>query len=433
MKIGWLRDLGATTGNLALSLGFDFSPVFGYLELNMETIAYSSINPMAELRTELTREPLLTKRQFLKVCATSFCALCLPHLLSFPEALQAQMATKGLIKTKLSPYYTPLDKGEIQCELCPRRCRVPKGKRGFCGVRENREGKCYSLVYGNPCVIHLDPIESEPFLHVLPGTTCVTLSTPGCNFRCMFCENWEISQALPEEVYSYDIPPQIVVKKAQAMRAQSITYTYAEPTVFYEYMLDVAYRAKEAGLLNLIHSNGFINQAPLRNLCKVLDAANIDLKGFTETFYRDLSSGKLDPVLETLKTLKQEKIHVEITSLLIPTKNDELSVVREMCLWVKRELGADTPVHFIRFYPLHKLKKLPSTPIATLEKARAVALSCGLHYAYIGRVPGHEGWNTYCPQCKKMVIQRTGYMIEEMHLKDGKCGFCGRPIAGIWA
>jgi pyruvate formate lyase activating enzyme len=388
---------------------------------------------MSDRCTELTSEPHLTKREFLKVCATSFCALCLAQLLSFPGALRAQMAKKGLIKTKFSPYYTPLDGGAMQCELCPRRCRVPMGKRGFCGVRENRRGKCYSLVYGNPCVIHLDPIEREPFLHVLPGTTSLTVSTPGCNFRCMFCENWEISQALPEEVYGYDIPPQIVVNKAQATRAQSIAYTYAEPTVFYEYMLDTAYRAKEAGLLNVIHSNGFINQAPLRNLCKVLDAANIDLKGFTDTFYRELSSGELEPVLETLKTLKRENIHVEITSLLIPTKNDELSVLREMCLWVKRELGADTPVHFIRFYPLHKLKKLPSTPIATLEKARAVALSCGLQYAYIGRVPGHEAWNTYCPHCKKMVIQRTGYMIGEMHLKAGKCGFCGRPIAGIWA
>ncbi len=343
------------------------------------------------------------------------------------------MATKGLIKTKLSPYFTSLDGGEIQCELCPRRCRVARGKRGFCRVRENRGGKYYSLVYGNPCVIHLDPIEKEPFFHALPGTASLTLSTAGCNFQCKFCENWEISQAFPEDVYSYEIPPKIVVKKAKEMGANSIAYTYAEPTIFYEYMSDVAYLAKKAGLLNVIHSNGFINPIPLRNLCKVLNAAHIDLKGFTEDFYRELSNGELAPVLETLKILKQEKIHLEITNLIIPTKNDEMSVVREMCLWVKRELGADTPVHFSRFYPLHKLKKLPSTPISTLEKARSLALSSGLEYVYIGRVPGHEGWNTFCPKCKKMVIQRTGYMIGEMHLKEGKCGYCGKPIPGIWS
>jgi pyruvate formate lyase activating enzyme len=376
--------------------------------------------------------PHLTKREFLKFCGTSFCVLCTAHVFGFPKTLHSQMARKGLIKTKLSPYFTSLDGGEIQCELCPRRCRVAKGKRGLCRVRENRGGKYYSLVYGNPCVIHLDPIEREPFFHVLPGTTSLTLSTVGCTFQCKFCENWEISQAFPEEVYSYEMPPEIVVKKAKEMGAHSIAYTYAEPTIFYEYMLDVARFAKKAGLLNVIHSNGFINPEPLQNLCKVLDAANIDLKGFTETFYRELSSGELAPVLETLKMLKQEKIHLEITNLVIPTKNDEMSVVREMCLWVKRELGADTPVHFFRFYPLHKLKKLPSTPVSTLEKARAVALSSGLEYVYIGRVPGHKGWNTFCPTCKRMVIQRTGYMIGEMHLKGGKCEYCGRPIPGIW-
>jgi len=388
---------------------------------------------MSEPFAEGIPDPHLTKREFLKLCGTSLCALYLAHLFNFPETLRAQMATKGLIKTRLSPYFTPLDGGEIQCELCPRQCRVAKGKRGFCRVRENRGGKFYSLVYGNPCVIHLDPIEKEPFFHVLPGTTCLTLSTAGCNFQCKFCENWEISQAFPEEVYSYDIPPDMAVKKAKEMGAHSIAYTYAEPTIFFEYMFEIGHSAKQAGLLNVIHSNGFINQGPLRSLCTVLDAAHIDLKGFTETFYRELSSGQMAPVLETLKTLKQEKIHVEITNLVIPTKNDDMSVVREMCLWVKRELGADTPIHFSRFYPLHKLKRLPATPVSTLDKARQVALSSGLEYVYIGRVPGHKGWNTFCPKCKKMIIQRTGYMIGEVHLKAGRCGYCGHPIPGIWA
>jgi pyruvate formate lyase activating enzyme len=198
-------------------------------------------------------------------------------------------------------------------------------------------------------------------------------------------------------------------------------------------MLDIGQLTKKAGLLNVYHSNGSINPEPLRNLCKVLDAANIDLKGFTENFYQELCSGELAPVLSTLKILKQEKVHLEITNLVIPTKNDEMPVVKEMCLWIKKELGADTPIHFSRFYPLYKLRSLPPTPVSTLERARSVALSSGLEYVYIGNIPGHEGENTFCPKCKKLLIQRTGYMVGEVHLKGGKCGYCGKPIPGIWA
>jgi pyruvate formate lyase activating enzyme len=378
-------------------------------------------------------EHTMTKREFLKFCGTGLCLLWTVPMNAFPEISRPPLARKGLIKTRLSPYFTSMGRGEIRCELCPRRCRLLEGERGFCRVRENREGKCYSLVYGNPCVIHLDPIEKEGFCHVLPGTNSLTLSTAGCNLRCKSCENWEVSQAFPEDVYSYDVSPEMMVKRAREMGARSITYTYAEPTVFYEYMVDIALLAKKAGMMNVIHSNGFINTKPLKNLCKVLDAAQIDLKGFTEPLYGDLSEGKLGPVLDTLKTLKLEKVHVEITNLMIPTRNEEMSVVRDMCRWVKRELGADTPLHFSRFYPLYKLQRLPSTPVSILEQARAVALSSGLEYVYIGKVPRHNAWNTFCPACGKMIIQRTGYMISEVHLKGGKCGYCRKPIPGIWA
>jgi pyruvate formate lyase activating enzyme len=375
----------------------------------------------------------MTKREFLRFCGMSFCMLSAFPLLGFPETSKAQTAKKGLIKTKLSPYFISLEGGEIQCGLCPRQCRVSKGKRGYCRVRENRNGKYYSLVYGNPCAVHLDPIEKKPFFHLLPATTSFSLATAGCNFLCKFCQNWEISQAFPEDVYSYEFPPETAVAEAKEVGARSIAYTYVEPTIFYEYMLDTGLLAKQAGLLNVYHSNGFINPNPLRNLCKVLDAANIDLKGFTETFYSELCNGELNPVLETLKILKREGVHLEITNLMIPTKNDDPSVIKEMCLWVKRELGADIPIHFSRFYPLYKLRSLPPTPESTLEKARAVALSLGLEYVYIGNVPGHEGENTFCPRCKKMIIQRKGYMVGEIHLKGGKCGYCGKPIPGIWA
>jgi len=377
-------------------------------------------------------EPHLTKREFLRFCGASFCVLSAADLFGFPKTSEAQIAKKGFIRTKLSPYFTPLNGGEVQCELCPKRCRVSKGKRGFCRVRENRDGKYYSLVYGNPCAVHLDPIEKKPFFHVLPATTSFSLATVGCNFECKFCQNWEISQAFPEDVYNYDVPPEMMVKKAKEVEARSVAYTYVEPTIFYEYMVDVCHLVKKEGLLNVCHSNGFINPEPLRNLCKVMDAANVDLKGFTEAFYRDICSGELAPVLETLKTLKKEKVHVEITNLLIPTQNDEMSGIEKMCLWVKKELGSDTPIHFSRFYPLYKLRSLPPTPVSTLEKARSVALSAGLEYVYVGNVPGHEGEHTYCPKCKKMVIQRSGYMVGEINLKGGKCKYCGKPIPGIW-
>ena len=375
----------------------------------------------------------MTKREFLKFCGMSFCMLSATHLLGFQKTSGRKQLRRVSLRQSFLPILLSLEGGEIQCELCPRRCRVSKGKRGFCRVRENRDGKYYSLVYGNPCAVHLDPIEKKPFFHLLPGTTSFSLATAGCNFQCKFCQNWEISQASPEDVYSYEMSPEVVVEKAKETGARSIAYTYVEPTIFFEYMVDTSLVAKKAGLLNVYHSNGFINPSPLRNLCKVLDAANIDLKGFTETFYRELCDGELSPVLETLKTLRKEKVHLEITNLVIPTKNDDLSVLKEMCLWVKKELGADTPIHFSRFYPLYKLKSLPPTPVSTLEKAREVALSTGLEYVYIGNIPGHEAENTFCPKCKKMIIQRTGYMIGEIHLKGGKCGYCGKPIPGIWA
>ncbi|MGO8988494.1 MAG: AmmeMemoRadiSam system radical SAM enzyme [bacterium] len=384
------------------------------------------------MRTEAVSNPQLTKRQFLRFCGVSFCTLSAASLFGLPES-RAQTPTKGLIKTKLSPYFTPLAGGEIQCELCPHRCRVAKGKRGICRVRENRGGKYYSLVYGNLCAVHIDPIEKKPFFHVLPGTTSFSLATAGCNFQCKFCQNWEISQAAPEDVTSKEFSPEMVIKEAKESGAHSVAYTYVEPTIFHEYMIDIGALVKKAGLLNVYHSNGFINSAPLKQLCQVLDAADIDLKGFTENFYRDVCGGELSPVLETLKTLKRNKVHLEITNLVIPTKNDEISTMKEMCLWIKRELGADTPIHFSRFFPLYKLKTLPSTPVSTLEKAREVAFSAGLEYVYIGNVPGHEGENTFCPKCKKMVIQRRGYMVGEINLKAGKCKYCGKPIPGIWA
>ncbi len=372
----------------------------------------------------------LSRRLFLK--ASAWGAL-LWGLAGFSPSIFAQREKKGLLGTKLSPHFLPLDNQRIQCQLCPRQCRVAKGQRGFCGVRENRDGKYYSLVYGNPCAVHVDPIEKKPFYHVLPASTSFSIATAGCNFRCKFCQNWEISQTTPDETYNLELPPEKVVALAKRAGSRTIAYTYVEPTIFFEYMVDTARLAKKEGILNVCHSNGFINPAPLKELCQVLDAANIDLKGFTEEYYSSMSQGRLAPVLQTLKTLKNEGVHVEITNLVVPTKNDGAETVGQMCAWIRSELGADTPVHFSRFYPLYKLRNLPPTPVSTLEKNRQIATDTGLEYVYIGNVPGHEGERTYCPRCQKLLIFRQGYSIGQVHLAKGKCKFCGKPIAGIWA
>lgn len=374
----------------------------------------------------------LSKRDFLKYCGAGLGVCSMGGLLGFPRSAQGQAPRKGLVKTKLSPYFSALTKEEIRCDLCPFNCRVAPGKRGRCRARENRQGRFYSLVYGNPCSAHLDPIEKKPFFHFLPASSTFSIATAGCNFRCKFCQNWEMSQVSPEDVYNMDFPPELVVKKATEMKARSIAYTYVEPTVFYEYMWDTGQLARKAGLANVYHSNGFINPEPLRNLCKILDGANIDLKGFTEDFYRQLCGGELAPVLKSLKILKEEKVHLEITNLVIPTMNDDLAKIRELCLWIKNELGPETPIHFSRFYPLYKLKALPPTPVSTLDAVRATAQAAGLDYVYIGNIPGHVGENTFCPRCRQMIIKRTGFMVGEVLIREGKCGKCGQPIPGVW-
>jgi pyruvate formate lyase activating enzyme len=374
--------------------------------------------------------PTFSRRRFLKAGA---CAAICWSVLGYPSAARAQKGKKGLLGQKVSPHYQPLKDGKIQCQLCPRECIVPRGGRGFCGVRENREGKYYSLVYGNPCAVHVDPVEKKPFYHLLPASTSFSIATAGCNFRCKFCQNWEISQVAPDDTFNYDLPPDGVVDLAKKAGSRSIAYTYVEPTIFYEYMLDTAKLARKEGLLNVYHSNGFINPGPLKELCKFLDGANVDLKGFTEDYYGGMSQGRLAPVLGTLKTLKTAGVHVEITNLVIPTQNDDPETVRKMCTWIKDELGPDTPVHFSRFYPLYKLRTLPPTPVPTLERNRKIATEVGLEYSYIGNVPGHEGEQTYCPGCKKLLIFRQGYSLGEINLNKGKCKFCGRLISGIWA
>jgi len=333
---------------------------------------------------------------------------------------------------KEAKFYLKLESEKVICQLCPHQCVIKEGKRGICQVRENRKGILYSLVYGNPCTVSIASVEKKPLYHVIPGHWRLTLATVGCNFRCKYCQNWHISQrGLESESWS-EISAEEVVLEALNQGVKSISFTYTEPTVFYEYMYDISIIAKDRGLKVLLNSNGFINPEPLKNLLPLIDAVNVDLKGFSEEFYHQVCSAKLEPVLESLKTIRESKIHLEIVNLIIPTVNDDFNQIEKMCRWVVKNLGEDTPLHFTRFYPAYKFIHLPSTPVQTLERARKIARDAGLKYVYIGNVPGHEADNTYCPACGKLLIKRFNFNILANHVIGGKCKFCQEKIPGIW-
>jgi pyruvate formate lyase activating enzyme len=378
----------------------------------------------------LSFERVISRRNFLKKCSI----ICLggtliPKLVKFASAQEAKF---GLIKPQKARYYKKLSKRRVKCLLCPRKCVVPKNNRGVCRVRENRDGTYYTLVHSNPCAVHIDPIEKKPLFHFLPGTTALSLATAGCNFACKNCQNWDISQARPDDTVNFEVPPDMVVEFALEYKTPTIAYTYTEPTVFFEYMLETAQIARKRKVLNIYHSNGYINQKPLLELCQYLDGANVDLKGYSDKFYQDITGGTLSPVLETLKTLKKEGVWLEITNLVIPTKNDTEKMIEDLCTWIKNELDTDTPIHFSRFYPQYKLQNLPPTPIETLKRASQIARDIGLHYIYIGNVPGLPQESTYCPNCNNIIIERRGYTISAINIQKGKCKFCKTKIAGVW-
>jgi pyruvate formate lyase activating enzyme len=328
--------------------------------------------------------------------------------------------------------HVPHQGSYVRCGLCPHRCVLAEGERGTCRVRENRGGKLYTLVYGNPCAVQMDPIEKKPFFHFLPGTLALSLATAGCSLRCKYCQNHDISQHSPEELQSHDAPPEAIVGASIQQGAQSIAYTYSEPMVFYEYMLDTARLARRAGLRNAVISAGYVNTQPLRELCRTVDAVKIDLKGNNEDFYREVCGGTLEPVLAAIRTIHEMGVHLEIVNLVVPSLNDDPTELRALVDWVLDTVGPDVPLHFSRFHPDYQLMNLPPTPIESLGAARQAALEAGLNYVYLGNVPGHEGNHTYCPACGKMLIQRSGMATTAIHLVDGRCGYCGALIAGVW-
>lgn len=323
---------------------------------------------------------------------------------------------------------------KVQCTLCPQACALDDGQRGRCKVRVNKGGKLFSLVYGKPCAVHVDPVEKKPLYHFLPATGIFSIATAGCLLSCKCCQNWEISQSYPEDTRNLDLPPKDVVGEALKANCSSIAYTYNEPTVFYEYMYDTCVIARQKGLKNAYITCGYINQEPLKELTKVMDAANVDLKGFSDEFYMKISGGRLKPVLDSIVTMKQHGMHVELTNLIIPTNNDDIKEIGRMCKWIVENAGKDTPLHFSRFHPDYRMRNLPPTPLKTLDQARETALEQGLEYVYIGNVPSDDANSTYCPNCKTRIINRLGYRVVDFKINRGtsRCEICGTHINGEW-
>lgn len=342
-----------------------------------------------------------------------------------PGALQDDVLYEAL-------YYEKRPDNEVKCLLCPNKCVIEEGDRGDCRTRENRDGTLYTLVYGKPVTLSLEPIEKAPFYHVKPGQTRLCIATVGCNLRCKYCQNWEISQKKVEEVPYYLIPPEDVVDAALYNEASLICFTFSEPVVFYEYMYDIATLAQEAGLHTAMVSNGYINEEPLRRLCQVMDAIKVDLKAFTEAFYEDITDGELEPVLEAMGIIREEDVWLEIVNLVVPSLNDDAEEIREMCEWIVEKLGPDVPVHFTRFYPQYRLTNVPATPIDTLVRAHDIAIDSGIQHVYVGNVPGHQFNSTFCPTCGTLLIERVGFSVVSNHMRNGSCPNCDFEIAGFW-
>ncbi len=379
---------------------------------------------------------ILSKREFLRCSLAGFAGcICatqnwnLLDELSRPLAAHPSLQRESGVREAL--FYERSAEG-VHCMKCPNSCRLKEGASGICRNRVVRGGRLYSIAYGNPCAVHIDPIEKKPLFHFLPSTRAFSIAAAGCNLRCLNCQNWQISQFSPAETQNRDLPPEKVVEECAAAGSESIAYTYSEPTTFYEYALDTSVLARGKKIRNVLKSNGYINEEPLRKLAKHLDAANIDLKSFDDAVYRKLSSARLAPVLKTLQVLREEKVWLEITSLVIPSWTDDMETIARMCEWLVANGFRDSPLHFTRFTPLYKLVQLPVTPVAALEEARERARKAGMKYVYIGNVPGHAAENTFCARCGKLLIERKGYRITLLNLNKGKCSGCGETIPGVW-
>jgi pyruvate formate lyase activating enzyme len=384
------------------------------------------------------------RRKFIKKCAMGGCGVAL-GVYTINDLLKGgdyglRMGFRNDAPRELGPcsieaaWYESgtMPSSTVHCQLCPHECLLGENDRGFCRSRVVKKGKLYSIAYGNPCAVHIDPIEKKPMAHFLPGTPIFSLAVAGCNLRCLNCQNWEISQQKPDTTENIDLPPERLVGITLAQAIPSIAYTYSEPLIFYEYVRDTARLAREHKIRNILVTAGYILEKPCEELCQWIDGANVDIKAFNESTYKKLCQATLKPVLRALEVMRKAGVWIEITWLIVPGFSDDLKEIRTMCKWICSNLGKDTPVHFSRFHADYKLPFLPPTSSETLYAARETARAEGLNFVYVGNLPGCQGQDTLCPNCHKPVIRREGFQVLENLLQKGHCP-CGASIAGVWS
>lgn len=392
------------------------------------------------MQAEEKMKKSLSRRVFCKNCLAGALGIVATPLLEPVSESRAEVN----IRRKKADYWSALDGKRTKCLLCPNGCVTSPGENGRCRSRGNRDGIYYSLSYGRPCVIALDSIEKSPLYHFQIQGQAFSIATPGCNLACKYCHNWEYSQKGPLDVEKvFDLEPEEVVRRAQKHGVTTMNYFYTEPTIYYEYMMDIARLARRAGMKNVCVTAGYINEEPLRNLIPFIDAFVVGLKGFTEDYYNEYMNGPLEPVKRTLKILSENRKAslmkgsdgtapwFEIVYLVVPGLNDKESEIDAMASWLHENIGQDVPLHFTRFSPAYQLKNLPPTPVGTLDQARKIAMKAGLEYVYEGNLPGSEGAHTYCPVCHKKVIERLGFTVIKNDLHKGRCQ-CGHTLPGNW-
>lgn len=377
------------------------------------------------------------RREFLGLCGRGCLALGVMPLLGRLDvaALPGAAAGRtGNVSNVPGRYFKALGNNEIKCLLCPRHCQIGPGERGLCGVRENVDGVYVTKVYGKPAAIKSDPMEKGPFFHFLAGTKTLALGTAGCNLTCLYCQSWQFALHRPEQTDNEDLPPDDLVAQVKKYRIPSITFTYSEPMVAVEYVIDTAKKARAAGIKTCIHTAGSCNEQPLRDVCSVVDAVNIDVKGFTTQFYDEICGGWRDKVYESIATVLDTGTWLELTNLVVPGYNDNPTIFRQMCDWIVKYLGPDIPFHVSRYFPAYRLRNVPATSAETLKSLRKIAFEAGMHYVYLGNMAGDPGESTYCPKCGIKVIQRIGYEVTNtgLDLRTHKCTKCGLKIPGQW-
>jgi pyruvate formate lyase activating enzyme len=383
-----------------------------------------------------------SRRRFLKRCAAG-CGLAALGLEGFREFVLGEqepglgVGFRNDAPQELDRYSRPAAFSEsegrlVHCALCPHACILGENDRGFCYARVVKGGRLYTVAYGNLCTMALDPIEKKPLYHYLPRTPVLSVAHGGCNLRCLNCQNWEISQARPHEVAQREAFPEDLVALAAEQNIPALAYTYSEPLVSYEYVRDCAALARERGVKNVLVTAGYLNPAPLRELARVIDAVTLDVKAFRDSFYREVSGGRLAPVLRALEILREEKVWIEVSFLMVPGLSDSPSEIGQFAAWVAAHLGPGTPFHILRFHPAHRLQHLPPTPLQAMEEARERAAGAGLAFVYLGNVPGTPWNHTRCPRDGRILIERQGFQVVRYAIENGRCP-CGEPIPGVFA